>query len=259
LAIRQALKTGIDIMKQLFPKTLAAAKAGESSLWAIGDALIAECGPPGEVGAHNGSNEKIAEAAVFLAEQGIEYSEHTLRQLRQVAFAFPHDARASRVSWHAHLEAGTPKTLNAAIKSLPKGQKLTANYVREFRQAVANKAFAKAERGKAKEPYKPTAEDLEVPQPMTRTADKRDRLVCYGKLWVEANPDPTAEPLYADVDDLTAKIAVEMDRQKPLSTDEHAKQQRVEKVLNLMNALNVTLADLETAFAKPKPRLVKTA
>ena len=75
-------------MPTQFPLTLAAAKDAEKSQWAIGDALVKECGPPGADHSNNGASAKIAAVAKFLAENGREFSESYLRRLRQVAFAF---------------------------------------------------------------------------------------------------------------------------------------------------------------------------
>jgi len=71
-----------------FPLTLAAAKDVEKSRWAIGDALVAECGPPGDSHANNGANARIIAAAEFLSANGLELSASYLRRLRQVAFAY---------------------------------------------------------------------------------------------------------------------------------------------------------------------------
>jgi hypothetical protein len=73
---------------QTFPLTLAAANDAEKSQWAIGDALVKECGPPGDDHSNNGCCERIAAVAKFLDENGREFSVSYLRRLRQVAFAF---------------------------------------------------------------------------------------------------------------------------------------------------------------------------
>jgi hypothetical protein len=60
---------------QTFPLTLAAANDAEKSQWAIGDALVKECGPPGDDHSNNGSGKRITAALKFLAENGLEFSE----------------------------------------------------------------------------------------------------------------------------------------------------------------------------------------
>jgi hypothetical protein len=75
-------------MPTQFPLTLAAAKDAQKSQWAIGDALVEECGPPGGDHTNNGGTKKIAAAAEFLGANGLEFSLSYLRRLRQVAFAF---------------------------------------------------------------------------------------------------------------------------------------------------------------------------
>jgi hypothetical protein len=62
-----------------FPLTLAACKKGDFSNWEIGDALIKECGPPGTVGIHNGSFERIEAAAKYLANNGLEFQPKSLK------------------------------------------------------------------------------------------------------------------------------------------------------------------------------------
>ncbi len=116
-----------------FPLTLAAAKDAEKSQWAIGDALVEECGPPGDDHANNGGSKRIAAAAAFLGANGLELSESYLRRLRQVAFAFPDVRTRTSVSWNAHEAAGTPKILDSILEGLPKGTKPTGAIVKAAR------------------------------------------------------------------------------------------------------------------------------
>ncbi|MFZ3327970.1 MAG: hypothetical protein WA231_19705 [Methylocella sp.] len=73
---------------QTFPLCLAAARDAEKSQWAIGDALVQECGPPGDDHTNNGSGERIVAAGKFLAENGFVFSLNYLRRLRQLSYAF---------------------------------------------------------------------------------------------------------------------------------------------------------------------------
>ena len=121
-------------MPPQFPLTLAAAKDAEKSQWAIGDALVKECGPPGDDHTNNGSGERIAAAAEFLGANGLEFSLSYLRRLRQVAVAFADvRTRTSSVSWNAHEAAGTPKILDSILKGLPAGTKPTGAIVKAAR------------------------------------------------------------------------------------------------------------------------------
>jgi hypothetical protein len=134
---------------QTFPLTLSAANDAEKSQWAIGDALVMECGPPGGDHSNNGASAKIAAVAKFLAENGREFSESYLRRLRQVAFSFSDVQTRSSVSWNAHEAAGTPEILDAIMKGLPAGVKPTAArdraYVEERREREAARDRAAAE------------------------------------------------------------------------------------------------------------------
>jgi hypothetical protein len=65
-----------------FPRTLAAVKKGEKSLWDIGDALLDECGPPD---AHGGDHkeQKLQAARLYLLASGYLYSRPRLSNLRR--------------------------------------------------------------------------------------------------------------------------------------------------------------------------------
>jgi len=116
-----------------FPLTLAAAKDAEKSRWAIGDALVQECGPPGDDHTNNGTGMKIAAAAEFLGANGLEFSESYLRRLRKVAYSFSDVRTRSSVSWNAHEAAGSPKILESIIRGLPEGTKATGAIVKAAR------------------------------------------------------------------------------------------------------------------------------
>lgn len=112
-----------------FPLTLAAAKAREGSAWALGDALIAECGEPGASHIKSGAYSRIEEAQKFLATRGTRLSFTYLAKLRNIAYAFPPPLR--QFSYTVHQEASNPETLDAVVAALPEGRKLTASYVRQ--------------------------------------------------------------------------------------------------------------------------------
>jgi hypothetical protein len=115
-------RKGIAMSEQkkpaVFPKTLAAAREllkAEVSLcalhWAWGDALIEECGPPGENGVRSRVYGRIEDAHKALKQEGVRaYSLAHLRDLRRLAAAFPAADRSSAASWTVHREAGDPQT-----------------------------------------------------------------------------------------------------------------------------------------------------
>lgn len=114
-------------MKTKFPLVSAAIEALEQDkrnldgkrLWAIGDALIRECGPGkatrGVLG-HDGSHLKLKAIAREQAGFGREYSFKTLGQWRQIAEAFPTSRRHHDVLWSLHRMAGSPDFLDWIVE-----------------------------------------------------------------------------------------------------------------------------------------------
>jgi hypothetical protein len=148
---------------QTFPLTLAAAKDAEKSRWAIGDALIKECGPPGDDHTNNGASAKIAAAAKFLDQNDLTFSVGYLRRLRRVAFLFPDVRTRSSLSWNAHEAAGTPQILDAILKGLPEGTKLTGGIVK----AARDRAYLEERRERA------AARDRAAAEENTARAEQR--------------------------------------------------------------------------------------
>ena len=178
--------------KTKFPETLAAAMKAEASQWVLGDALLKEC-PPGS------KLDKIGDACKYLAENGIDYSEATLRKLRDVSKVFPADKldgdgnvvkRGKRfpqeVSWSVHLiYQGYPNSLQEWVEGHP-GDTLTASDARSRVKklveadkakdaAIADAAVKKAEAAKEREaarnkvnqpPATPTPEPENTQQPV---------------------------------------------------------------------------------------------
>lgn len=137
-----------------FPKVLAAARQIEIDQWALGDALIDECGEPTEAARRrsaggsggDGSYAKLEECSKFLGEQGLpNYSVRYLAELRQTATDFRGRDRKTNLSWSAHVAAKEPETLKAIVAGAPEKQKVTRDYVRDVRQA-AEVVEARAER-----------------------------------------------------------------------------------------------------------------
>jgi hypothetical protein len=142
-------------MSITFPRTLAAVKKGEYSLWDIGDALIAECG----------KDAPLKTVSAYLLENGgYEYTDSYLRQLRDTALAFPQKNRGTfaNYSYRACRKAGNPETLQAIIAGAAKGTKITGDYVervvsgqaaevKAVRRAAAAEAKAERERAEARE------------------------------------------------------------------------------------------------------------
>ena len=125
-----------------FPLTVAAIrraaeleKKHSAAQFAIGDALIAECGPPGDVGPNNGALAKLKRCAAELKALGFDYSIDHLQDLRTTAASFPDGDRSPSISWTAHSVAGDPKTLQAALrKAKSDGVPLTVSFVETFKK-----------------------------------------------------------------------------------------------------------------------------
>jgi hypothetical protein len=128
------------IRREKFPKTIAAVRRYKSAhsdadrlQWVIGDALIAEVGPPGKPGVRNGSKDKLANVAIELRKAGFEYSVEHLRDLRATAARFTAGDRSPSVEWTMHAVAGSPETLNKAMAEAKRlGRTLTVDFVKRF-------------------------------------------------------------------------------------------------------------------------------
>jgi hypothetical protein len=129
-----------------FPKTVAACKTAQKSLWAIGDALVKEC-PLGIRGHKDGSTDRIKECAQEVAEQcGVDmYGLQMLRKLRTVSAAFPDGTRVPSISWAVHRSAGDKNTLNGLVEAAKKEDKpLTTSYANKQLKTAKTKAKRRA-------------------------------------------------------------------------------------------------------------------
>lgn len=131
-----------------FPKTVAAVSEAEkleqkrtAAHFLIGDALIEECGPPGERGVNTGVFDKLRECAKELERLGYRrYSVDHLRDIRAVAAKFPDGERSPSVDWCLYLEAGDPQTLRAAERrAKAEGVALTMRFIAGFKKLRARR------------------------------------------------------------------------------------------------------------------------
>jgi hypothetical protein len=101
----------------------------------IGDALLAECGPPPEDGVKDGTNEKIAVVEELQNLKLQDYSVLTLRNIRLVSFKFRKGSRRESLSFSVHQDAGSPEMLETIVKSV--GSKpVTREVVRSMRPVI---------------------------------------------------------------------------------------------------------------------------
>lgn len=128
--------------KVMCPNVIAAVMAAEThknkDLWAIGAALIKDCGGDDDTapartraGRHNGSTATLDIAAEELQALGYDYSAGTLRNIRDVTVAFPVKDRIPNLSFWLHSECGNPALLQWVLKNAPDkkaGRKNKYNY-----------------------------------------------------------------------------------------------------------------------------------
>jgi hypothetical protein len=103
-----------------------AALRREAGLWAIGDALLEECGPTGIT--------KHREAQAELEENGFTYELRSLRRYRDTSLAFPPERRRADLGHAFHAAAGDPALLDEIVDgwaAYKPGERLTVDKVRE--------------------------------------------------------------------------------------------------------------------------------
>jgi hypothetical protein len=81
-------------------KRFGACRVPDSDRWALGDALLEECGPPGAAGAEA----RLRAAHKELTATGLSYGLSELRKLRDASAAFPPANRLPEISHAAHIE-----------------------------------------------------------------------------------------------------------------------------------------------------------
>jgi hypothetical protein len=142
-------KTAAGAVVVKFPRCDAAVRKREGDEWELADAILAECSEPGEDGVKNESYAKMETMREEIAKNhGVDLSFERIRKLRKVASAFPPGRRRPGISVEGHLEAGTPKVLDALVNSAPKGAALTRQLIRQLKYPAekAEQNQQKAER-----------------------------------------------------------------------------------------------------------------
>ena len=87
------------------------------------DALIEECGPPGNHGVNTGALDKLDQCGRELRRLGFETSREYLRDLRRTAANFPDGVRTPSVPFTVHLEAGDPASSESSDRSGDAGRR----------------------------------------------------------------------------------------------------------------------------------------
>ncbi len=112
-----------------FSQILAASDRREKGLWAIGDALLLEVGPPAK-----GDLARFRAALAEIHEEGLgeQYEVRDLRAFRDTSYAFPPGSRRSCL-WALHQAAGSPGFLDAILAGIPM-KELTVKHMTELRK-----------------------------------------------------------------------------------------------------------------------------
>lgn len=198
-----------NFLRNLFPNVLAAVEKREAhkadldcrDLWAIGDALIDDCGRPNRDvaisgrGKRDGSTAKIKQCAAILNERGFKgYENATLLDLREGADTFGKSKRHVGISMWVHLEAGSPDFMDWIVEqhgtgkrggagiSVPQIRKLRKRW-KELERQQRKKAYEAAKEEErhaptpqAKEKARERVEELRgMPEPSPRTLPRPDR------------------------------------------------------------------------------------
>jgi hypothetical protein len=162
------------------PNVLAAAavirqheQAAEGGLWRLGAALIKDCGGddasiPASPHRKNGSKAMLAVAAEELKAEGYDYSEGTLRQIRDTTLNFPKkEDRVDGLGFWTHKEAVNPEILRWVLKHV-KVPKSRIGYfevraaVAEWRKRLEEKTKTKHEQAQFKKRAARTEAEIEA-------------------------------------------------------------------------------------------------
>ena len=112
----------VPLPQPKYPLVLAAAQREESVQWELGDALIAAI--PADT-PYQLAIPILREIVEELSSYGIHRSADGLYDLRSAALKFPKGQRHPRLGHSLHKAAGDPDTLNAMLRAIPKGHRLT--------------------------------------------------------------------------------------------------------------------------------------
>jgi len=131
-------KTPNVITLTKYPKTRAAVRSAEKTLWDIGAALKAEIGDPPADGVKDGSRAKLEELSAILVADGYEdYTVQYLSMIRLIVHEFPASVRKESVPWSVYRYAWTREVFEGAWEAAKKkGEKLTVAFVQDYRDQV---------------------------------------------------------------------------------------------------------------------------
>lgn len=121
-------------MSNRFPETISAMSRAQAGQWEIADALLREVGPPPGGVSDHATFKEIESSAERL---GFDYNAYYLRQMRDLAIAFPSERRHHELSFTVHHEARAPETLDRAIAlAAVENRRVTHRLIRHMRGAI---------------------------------------------------------------------------------------------------------------------------
>jgi hypothetical protein len=202
-----------------FPKTIAACRHTEVSLWDIGDALLEEVGPPPSH--KDGSYAAMSEVVEELEDAGLDTERFCisyLAQIRLVAYNFPTSKRRARLSFSVHWEAKNPETLEQIVANAGQ-RKISKRFVRQVVQRQREKAErqhqAELERNRTKKAVaRDRLRDAEEAKRKARTQAEREealREVQAAREQVRSIPDIMPRPNRDAVEPPTEEDVVVVD------------------------------------------------
>lgn len=103
-----------------FPESLVELRRHDSSQWDIGEKIVKECGAPSQRGKKDKSLAKIAELALLCEQEGLDYSENTLRTFRDISYLYRNVVRTTFVSWSIYYVVRSPEILERVLAECPK-------------------------------------------------------------------------------------------------------------------------------------------
>jgi hypothetical protein len=130
-----------------------AGRKADGFLWRVGDALLAECGPPGRHGVNTGAKDRLKKVAAELKRAGLggNWSLAYLRTLRATAAAFADAKRLASVSWGVHLTAGKPDMLMSIVEQAKaQDEPLTVAVAKKLKRQIEADAKPEPNRDRAK-------------------------------------------------------------------------------------------------------------
>lgn len=260
------------ILKALFPRVLAAVEAREQhksaldsrDLWAIGDAVIAECGERSTSNVkHDGSRALLKKCAATLVAHGYKsYGVSALVNLRDTAHTFK-GKRHPGISLWVHQEAGSPDFMDWIVEKHGTGTRGGAGIsVPEIRKL--RKHWQQLERQARRQNYEAAKEEertAPTPQAKKKASERAEEL--------RGMPEPSPHKLPRPDRENAAELETMADnldlsaQSKSILTDLRRQLSTIDKMKDgihpdFIEGLDDTYKEAETVIKQIRQRLEKT-